>query len=38
VLSQFMGETALSGITSLLLLIVGLYLIFKNSDITEHNG
>jgi hypothetical protein len=38
VLSQFMGETALSGITSLLLLIIGLYLIFKNSDIVEHNG
>ena len=38
VLSQFMGETALSGLTSLVLLIVGLYLIFKNSDIVEHNG
>ncbi len=38
VLSQFMGETVLSGITSLLLLIIGLYLIFKNSDIVEHNG
>jgi hypothetical protein len=38
VLSQFMGKTALSGLTSLILLVIGLYLIFKNSNIVEHNG
>jgi hypothetical protein len=38
VLGQFVGGTAMGGIVSLVLLIVGLYLIFKNSDITEHNG
>jgi hypothetical protein len=38
VLGQFVNGTAMGGIVSLVLLIVGLYLIFKNSDITEHNG
>jgi len=38
ILAQFMGETALSGLTSIILFGIGLYLIFKNSDIVEHNG
>jgi len=38
ILSQFMGDTALSGLTSIILFGIGLYLIFKNSDIIEHNG
>ena len=38
VLGQFGGETALGGLVSLMLFIFGLYMIFKNSDIVEHNG
>lgn len=38
VLGQFIGETALGGLTSIVLFIIGLYLIFKNSNIVEHNG
>lgn len=37
-ISQFFGDSALSGLISIVLLVIGLYLIFKNSDITEHNG
>jgi uncharacterized membrane protein YhaH (DUF805 family) len=40
VLNQFVDKTnsMLSGLASIVLLVIGLYLIFKNSDITEHNG
>lgn len=38
VLGQFVSKTAAGGIVSLVLIIVGLYLIFKNSNIEEHNG
>jgi hypothetical protein len=40
VLNQFIDKTnsILSGLASLALLGFGLYLIFKNSDIVEHNG
>ena len=37
-LGQFGGETSWGGFVSLVLLGVGLYLIFKNSNIVEHNG
>lgn len=40
VLNQFIDKTnsILSGLSSLALLGFGLYLIFKNSNIEEHNG
>ena len=38
ILSQFGGGTLWGGLVSLVLVGFGLYLIFKNSDITEHNG
>jgi uncharacterized membrane protein YhaH (DUF805 family) len=40
VLNQFIDKTnsILSMLASIVLLGVGLYLIFKNSDVTEHNG
>ena len=40
VLNQFVDKTnsVLSSLASIVLLVIGLYLIFKNSDIVEHNG
>ena len=40
VLNQFIDKnnSILSGMSTIILLGVGLYLIFKNSDIVEHNG
>ena len=40
VLNQFIDKTnsILSALASIILLGIGLYLIFKNSDIVEHNG
>ena len=40
VLNQFVDKTnsVLSALASIVLLVIGLYLIFKNSDIVEHNG
>ena len=40
VLNQFVDKTnsILSSLASIVLLVIGLYLIFKNSDIVEHNG
>jgi uncharacterized membrane protein YhaH (DUF805 family) len=39
-LNQFVDKTnsILSGVSSIILFGIGLYLIFKNSDIVEHNG
>jgi uncharacterized membrane protein YhaH (DUF805 family) len=39
-LNQFIDKTnsILSGVSSIILFGIGLYLIFKNSDIVEHNG
>jgi uncharacterized membrane protein YhaH (DUF805 family) len=39
-LNQFVDKTnsILSGVSSIILFGIGLYLIFKNSDILEHNG
>ena len=38
ILNQFVNETAFGGLITIVLLVVGLYLIFKNSNIVEHNG
>jgi uncharacterized membrane protein YhaH (DUF805 family) len=38
ILGQFGSGTLWGGLVSLVLVGFGLYLIFKNSDITEHNG
>ena len=40
VLNQFIDKTnsILSALASIILLGIGLYLIFKNSNIVEHNG
>ena len=38
ILNQFVGGTAFGGLITIVLLVVGLYLIFKNSNIEEHNG
>ena len=38
ILNQFVNETTFGGLITIVLLVVGLYLIFKNSNIVEHNG
>lgn len=38
ILNQFVSETAFGGLITIVLLVMGLYLIFKNSNIVEHNG
>jgi hypothetical protein len=38
ILNLFLNGSALGGLITIVLLFVGLYLIFKNSKIVEHNG
>ena len=37
-LNQFVNGGILGGLITIVLLVAGLYLIFKNSNIEEHNG
>jgi len=38
ILNLFLNGSALGGLITIVLFVVGLYLIFKNSNIVEHNG